>query len=263
MPTVTTTKEAIINGSPTVLIYHELYHGNNILIQINSKQLIDPWKSVQPELILNTVKNKIESITKYKFNIDKMVYDDNEVYQNYKIGTGDFLFIVETTESITEDMVETIQSEILKLKLTYEEVFPTCYVETYGSKYYSEGMVKTSLPTLSVFLLHFYGDRTLLFRGKDYSVIKARALAKLKNATLANDVTLPEEVKLFTASKNYDFRGNIVLGDDFAIELYDNSYARSTDFDELLNNLYDFLNSLNVSNFYKVWVQTTSLKYAK
>jgi hypothetical protein len=263
MPTVTTTKEAIINGSPTTLIYHELYRGNNILVQIDSKQLINPWKNMQPELILKTIKDKIESITEYQFNVDKMEYDDTKIYQNYKIGTGDFLFIVETLESITEDMLETIQDEIIKLKITYDEVLPTCYVETYGSDYYSEGMTKTSLPTLSVYLLHFYGDRSLLYSGKNYNIIKARTLALLKSAVLANDVIIPEEVQLFTASKNYDTMGNVVLGDEFALELYDDSYSRTDDFDKLLNNLYTFLNGLDVSDFYKIWVQSTCLKRAK
>jgi hypothetical protein len=57
--------------------------------------------------------------------------------------------------------------------------------------------------------------------------------------------------------------GNVVLGDEFALELYDDSYSRTDDFDKLLNNLYTFLNGLDVSNFYKIWVQSTCLKRAK
>ncbi len=261
MPTTTVQKTGIKYGTPVVLIYHTLYRGNNLLVQIDATKLIAPWNTMSESLILNAVKNKINNISDCQLNVSRAYYDKIVTYNDFVIGTGDFLFLIESVTSIKEDIIEKIQEVLLDLKLTSDSIMPTYYVETYGSNYKSEGMEMVSLPTMSVFLFHYYGDRSLLFKSSSYDIINARTMAKLKNAILANDVILPESVKIFSAERNYDITGKVVLGDEFAIEVYDESYKRTTDFDELLNNLYGFLNGLKVGDFYKVWVQTTTLKH--
>jgi len=261
MPTITTTKTGIKNGSPVELIYHKLFRGNSVLIQINATKLISPWNTMSENLIIKHICDKINNIEKYQFNVMISYYDKITTYNDYIIGTGDFLFVVETIDSINEDMIITIQSALYDLNIMSSDTLPTYYVESYGTHHAYDGLTMENLPTLSVFLFHFYGDRTLLYKSRNLDVLNSMVLSKLKTESLANDIILPEGVKVFTANRNYDDDGNAVIGDEFAIELYDESYSRTADFDTLLNGLYSFLKTMNINYFVKIWVQTTSIQF--